>query len=188
VPLRGRIVYHPALAVLAAREVVVRWWALIGIGVVLGVGCDGHPGSSEQAPEATDARRDAYTGTWERTAGSPSRISLRPAGDGYAFRWRLEQGARRVECERDNVCFEYSGENKIYEWTFRTLRGADGQPRIERDGRPIDPTTTPLKELDRLELQPGGTELWVFTIERNGEVLDTPTGPYKFRKVSDEPL
>lgn len=132
-----------------------------------------------------------YVGTWERVAGPASRISLRREGDGYSFRWSLKHGDRAVRCEdrASAVCGEYNKGDKIYEWSFR-VRQPEGSKEllIERDGKPVEGRGTPLHEVDRLELQPGGLELTATTIERNHEPLQAASTPYRFRKVSDKPF
>lgn len=148
------------------------------------VGCSAAP------TPALDSVPDDYTGTWSRVAGTDSKFSLRRVSDGsYRFRWVVDQGARNVRCDEVNRCIEFHEHSKIYEWTFVLTRAEeDGHLYIERQGTPILQGLTPLSEVDRLELQPGGQELWAYTIERNGEQLESPTGPYKYVLLSPDPF
>jgi uncharacterized membrane protein len=130
-----------------------------------------------------------YFGTWERLGEQPSRISLRRDGDGYRFRWSLDDGPQSVHCDDHGVCTEFFQGDRLYEWSFRAYREAGSEElRLERVRKSLDEDAAPLQEVDRLVVQPGGLELRAFTIERNHEKLPHSGGFYAYFKRSDRPF
>ncbi len=131
-----------------------------------------------------------FEGTWERMLPSGvSMLSLRAVDDGYQVWWSKIDGVQTVRCDEQGNCEEFVGDRKVYGWTFRAFTRPESEHLfVEVTGHPVDDTTQPVSYLDRLELQPGGQELWSYQVEENGVTKDPPGGPLKFRKVADEPV
>lgn len=145
--------------------------------VFLGIGCRGPEPVSDTG----------FIGTWQRV-DSTSTISFARTESGLVFDWILDADDRSVRCDGRGRCDERFRGDKVYEWTFRAEVDTDGKSlRLAREGTPIGATTTPLTEVDRVEIRPGGLELYAFTIERDGAPLGAPNGPFRYRKISDRP-
>ena len=140
-------------------------------------------------PPPTDT---GFVGSWERQGGrASSTISIREENGSYVFRWSLQDGPRRVRCDRAGICGEWDGTMKTYRYEFRTRLEEGGQALlVERIGTPIVENLTPLTLLDRLTVEPGGLALRSRTLEINQESVGNGEGgpSYYYRKLADEPF
>jgi hypothetical protein len=129
-----------------------------------------------------------FIGSWRRTDGVASSISLSRGPDGYHLRWSRRDGPVSVRCDVPDVCAAFSGGTKLFEYRFRVFE-REGSPDlfVECKGEGAAPAP-PLSYVDRLVLQPGGLELWSYTIERDGAPLDAPEDPIRFAKTADKPF
>ncbi len=132
-----------------------------------------------------------FIGKWQRQIGnSESTFALWQEGDGYGFCWTQPPSelGREVLCVATGHSEERVRGQKVYEYRFevRPEQGSD-HLLVSVQGTPINPLSTPIQWVDRLVLQPGGLELWVYQIELNGQPRPNPSEPYKFTKVSDDP-
>jgi len=151
----------------------------LGIAMTVLCGC---------GPEISDI---GYVGTWQRPLGEAySRIGIWEGEDGeFHFAFRKEAGEVSVRCHEEDLCSEYYEGQHIYDWGFdASMHEESGQLVVRVDGVPRDGRSTPLTYTDRIELRPGGLELWSWKIEQNGQKLDKPTGPLQFAKVSNDPF
>jgi hypothetical protein len=145
------------------------------------------------APEVSDT---GYVGSWEREIrGGRSVISLWEAEGELRLRWNKTPDPEfasagtfsTVRCGTSGPCTEFAGQAPVYEYTFRTFR-REGQDDlfVECVGEPAAPGVSRLQYVDRLELQPGGLELWSYMVELNGAPRESL--PIKHRKVSNDPF
>ena len=130
-----------------------------------------------------------FVGTWQRLDEPTSTIAIRRSATGHVFAWRLDKGDRRVDDEGEGRCTEYLDGAKVSEYVFR-VEAEEGSSHLllRIEATAFGPEGEDLTATDRLEVRPGGLELWAYTITSNGETLETPIGPYKYSKVSDEPF
>ena len=91
----------------------------------------------------------------------------------FHFAFRKEAGDTSVCCHEEDICSEYFQETLVYEWRFDVRMDEESsQLVVSVEGVPRDGRSTPLTYTDRLELRPGGLELWSWKIEQNGRNLD----------------
>ncbi len=137
-------------------------------------------------PPPTDT---GIVGSWQRVDRPRSTISFSRDEAGLHFRQHYKKGDLSVRCKEPDLCSEYVRGNEIYAYRYSFTEASEtGEILLRREGIPVDPRSTPLTEVDRLTVQPGGLELHASTIERNGEMLEKPTGPYRYKKTSDRPF
>ncbi len=152
--------------------------ALLIVGTLGWTGCAG--------PPPTDT---GIVGSWQRIDRPRSTISISRDEGGLHFRQHYKKGQMSVRCKEPDVCSEYVGGNAIYMYRYAFTEDVETQEIfLRREGIPVDEKSTPLTEVDRLTVQPGGLELHASTIARNGETLERPTGPYRYKKTSDRPF
>jgi hypothetical protein len=130
-----------------------------------------------------------FTGTWERPLEDGySRLSIRQTESGYFVRWSKSQPDHTVRCDDQGNCDELFLGKKVYEWQFRASTRPDSDDLfLEVLGKPADGAGHPMTYVDRLELQPGGNEIWSYQLEQNGIVRDPPSKPRKLLRVPNEP-
>jgi hypothetical protein len=134
-----------------------------------------------------------YTGRWERRIGrTRSVVSFWEEGGEMRFCWNqiTENVPRRIRCDSKGVAEYLVNREKIYEYRFRTsVEETTGHLLLHVEGAPpVEGEATPIVWVDRLELQPGGLELWSYRLELNDTVHPKPMGPVKFVKISDDPF
>ncbi len=128
-------------------------------------------------------------GSWQRVDRPRSTISISRDEEGLHFRQHYKKGPMSVRCKQVDVCSEYVRGTEIYVYRYSFTESEEtGEVLLRREGIPVDERSTPLTEVDRLTVQPGGLELHASTIERNGQTLQRPSGPYRFKKTSDHPF
>ncbi len=137
-------------------------------------------------PPTTDT---GLIGSWQRVDRPRSTISISRDEGGLHFRQHYTKGPVSVRCKEADVCSEYlrGTEMYVYRYSF-TEAEQTREVLLRREGIPVDGRSTPLTEVDRLTVEPGGLELHASTIERNGQTLQPPTGPYRYKKTSDLPF
>ena len=132
-----------------------------------------------------------YVGTWQRGDDrARSTISIVKQGRGYLFRWSesSEGNVRSVRCGWNGECDEIIDGRSVAHYTFRTrIDEATGHLEVECSGRVIKPREMAVHDVDRLEVESGGTYLAFHTLLRNGQRFPANAGPTRwFKKVSDE--
>jgi hypothetical protein len=130
-----------------------------------------------------------FVGRWKRSDGlthSELRFWNSPE---LQFCWSSETDASALtRCGADGKTeFVVAGEVG-YEYQSSVRRTDDN--RVLEVVVIGEPTTrgTPIRWVDRFELQPGGLKLQAFQIELNGKPREPPTGPRTYEKISDDPF
>lgn len=131
-----------------------------------------------------------YEGTWHRgNDKNSSTILLWKAGTAWKFAWIAESvsGTWKIRCDDNSVCVETIEGRKVAEHVFRVWEDpGDGKLRLECSTQVIEPVSRQTRYLDVLEVAEGGTTLWSFTLERDGQRFEGDGRPRRsFRKVSD---
>jgi hypothetical protein len=131
-----------------------------------------------------------YVGTWVRgNAHTRSSLAIMKEGETYRVRWTLktDDGKWNVTCDWNGRCEEYKVGKKVATFTF--------QPYVENGLLMLRTTRMPLlpgdpqkySDLDQLVVEPSGTTLWSYTVERNGTKYKPREGPYRWlKKVSND--
>ena len=143
-------------------------------------GCTGNPAVSDTG----------YLGTWSRGSDRLiSVISIARVGDEYRFRWgkRSEDDRLVVTCGWDGACVELFDGNEVARYQFRAWHDPEsGHLKVECTETRRAPTDFRQHFVDELVVSDGGTVLWSYTIERDGETFELKKGPRRsFRKVGD---
>jgi hypothetical protein len=159
---------------------------LAGLALALGLaGC---------GPSISDT---GLLGTWRRTFGDHGRSEVafwKAADGGYRFRANRfnQDGVHELRCGAEGPCLEYGTQaDPYYEYEYRVFeRPGESGMFVECQGRPHgNSSATPMHQIERFDIEPGGRVLEVWLIEQNHVRAQTTTNPRaKFDKVSDDPF
>jgi hypothetical protein len=130
-----------------------------------------------------------FTGRWSRSDGDTT-VAIWREGDAWRFCWSTPaRGEGPVtRCGAGGTTEMHENGQKTSEYAADARADADPRVLIVRvEGRPVDPDLTPIRWVDRLELQPGGLHILSYKTELNGVPRNPPTGPMRLTKVADDP-
>ena len=163
-------------------------WRSIGIGCVatlaIVVGC---------GPSVSDT---GYVGTWRRSFGEQARseVAFWKTPDG-TYRFRANRfgadGTHELRCGAEGPCLEYGKEPEpFYEYHYRAFeRPGETGLFVDCEGRPHGThEATPLQQVERFVLAPGGLVLEVRLVEQNHVVPGREVVRARFNKVSNDPF
>jgi len=129
-----------------------------------------------------------YTGVWQGVEGSGSTISLKSVDGQFVLSWLANDIGREIQCDGRGLCSESKDGALVYKYEFQSLPMIVGEPlRIRCIGTSVDPRAAGMNLIDEFRLGDDGLTLEVYTIERAGETLRPPTGPRRYRKLSNRP-
>jgi hypothetical protein len=159
-------------------------WIGLAIGLASFVSC---------GPSVSDT---GLVGTWRRTFGEHGRseVAFWKAADGtYRFRANRfnHDGMHELRCGAEGPCLEYGTEPEpYYEYHYRVFeRPGESGLFVECDGRPHGTSpATPLQQIERFDVEPGGLVLKVWLVEQNHRTARATMPRTQFDKVSDDPF
>jgi hypothetical protein len=130
-----------------------------------------------------------FTGRWSRSDGG-AMVSIWREGDAWRFCWSTPAGddGPSFRCVADGRTEMFENGQKTFEYVADVRAEGNGRVlHVRVEGRPVEPEMTPIRWVDRLELQPGGLLILAFKTELNGVPRNPPTGPMRLPKVADDP-